>query len=91
LLRAHGWYVIHQARSLFPDIIAFKKGRAIALECKVAKWLSRSEMEALLELERKYGFAPLRGFPCQGKLMIEELVGVRASGRGTWHPMELKE
>jgi len=58
ILREKGYFVIRQAKSSFPDIIAFKGKKAIAIECKVNKNISRQELQKLLELYEKHGIDP---------------------------------
>jgi Holliday junction resolvase len=84
-LRKAGWFVVHQPVSRFPDIVAFKKGRGIAVEIKVAKKVSRKEQRQLLQLKRKFEFMPMRGFAVKENgrkmLMFEELKKL-----GSWSP-----
>jgi len=50
-----GFFVVRQARSAFPDIVALKKGRILLVECRVKGNLSPRERQELLLLTQRLG------------------------------------
>ena len=50
-----GFFVVRQARSAFPDIVALKKGRILLVECNVKGNLSPRERQELLLLTQRLG------------------------------------
>lgn len=67
------YFLVRQAASHFPDLIAVKKGECLAIECKVAKkYLSKRERESLIKL-KDYGFIPVLAYREKRKLMLDFL------------------
>ena len=44
-------YVIRQSASAFPDLVVISKKGVLFIECKVAKYISKDEKEALIKLK----------------------------------------
>lgn len=70
-LEKHGWFVVRQAKSAFPDLIAVFKGNVYAIECKYNSALSRREREKLLELHRRHGMLPVLAWRQKGRKSIQ--------------------
>jgi Holliday junction resolvase len=51
--RRHGWFVVREPRSAFPDLIALRKGKLVLVECRVGGSLSRKERRKLVSLARQ--------------------------------------
>lgn len=70
-LEAMGWFVVRQASSAFPDLIAVKKtykGRKIIfVECKYNGYLSLGEKGKLLKLCNKTNCSPMLSYCLRGK------------------------
>jgi len=55
-LKSRGWWVVRQARSSFPDLVALKKdAKPLLIECRVDGCVSKEEKEKLSELAGKLG------------------------------------
>lgn len=52
-LRKQGWYVVRQPRSMLPDLIAFRNGSILLIECKVHGYLSPAERRKMISLAHK--------------------------------------
>ena len=59
-LRENGFFVVRQAKSSFPDIIAVRKstGKKICIECKVNGYLSKEEKEGLIKIWTLFDIHP---------------------------------
>jgi len=64
-LEAEGWFVVRQAASAFPDLIAIKKNEACFIECKTNKYISSKEKSALKKLS--YFGLPYIAYPIKEK------------------------
>jgi len=67
-----GFFVVRQAKSAFPDIVAINKDTKIFCECKNRKKgdLSKKEKQKLLTLSEKYDGIPLLCTNDRGKLIF---------------------
>ena len=61
-LECAGFFVVRQAKSAFPDIIAFRPGIIIAAECKCNGRLAKREIHNLRQI-RKKGAVPYLAHP----------------------------
>lgn len=57
-LISKGFFVVRQAKSAFPDLLAINKGICHAIECKVNKYLSKKEKEGLAKLYKEHRIFP---------------------------------
>jgi Holliday junction resolvase len=58
-LEERGWFVVRQACSAFPDLIAFSPGGfPVAIECKYNGYLSPEERDKLYALEDAHHITP---------------------------------
>jgi Holliday junction resolvase len=57
-----GFFVVRQAKSAFPDIVAIKGVRVLLVECKVNGYLRRGEKRALLNLARMHKIEPILAY-----------------------------
>lgn len=80
-LKKKGFFVVRQARSAFPDLIALKKSRVVFVECKVDGRLSKREREELLAI---LAFAGGEGFLAlrKGRKLLFRSVKIGTFGRG---------
>ena len=63
MLEQEGWFVVRQAASAFPDLVAISPQKDIYfIECKNHNYLSSKEKEALLELAQKYHAKPIYAY-----------------------------
>jgi len=53
-----GYFVVRQARSAFPDLIALRQGEIILIECRVDGRISREERRRLLAYAEQVGGKP---------------------------------
>lgn len=51
ILISKGYHCSRQAASVFPDLLAIKKGESLAIECKTNKYLSKKEKDSFSFLE----------------------------------------
>lgn len=58
-LRRLGWYVVRVAKSGFPDLVAFKKGRVFGVECKYNQRLAPRLTSTLEEWTKNSGVSAL--------------------------------
>jgi Holliday junction resolvase len=58
-LRKQGWYVVRQPRSQCPDLVAFRDGTILLVECKVHGYVPPAERRKIRKLARQQ----LRGKP----------------------------
>jgi Holliday junction resolvase len=73
-LRKEGWYVIRQPRSMFPDLIAFRNGTIIVVECKLRGYISIKERRQMCRLARiEIHAKPILAFERDSKLQLNEL------------------
>lgn len=49
-LESQGWIITRSAKSRFPDLVCIKHGKAIYVECKYNKYLSKDEKEKATRL-----------------------------------------
>lgn len=70
-----GWFVVRQASSAFPDLLAEKKHRKIAIECKTNKNdLKKQELEQLYSLYKNYRRYPYLAYKEKGKIKLKDLI-----------------
>jgi len=69
-LRKLGWFVIRQARSSFPDLIALRDGSILLVECKVNGYMPSAERRHIVSLARRQ----VRGKPILAFRKAHELV-----------------
>ena len=66
-LEDDGWFVVRQAASAFPDLIAINKSPSgtvvMFVECKVGKYLSSEEKVTLQYFHQKYGVLIAVAYP----------------------------
>lgn len=77
-LEEHGFFVVRQAKSSFPDLIAVSHSGAWALECKYNNYATLRERRMLRELKKKHDFKVW---------VVRKKKGTRLS----WHNFELLE
>lgn len=60
LLRLWDFFVIRQAKSSFPDLIAIRKttGKTVCVECRFNGNIKKEEKDFLLKLHKNYGMHP---------------------------------
>lgn len=68
-----GFFCVRQGKSAFPDLVAITKKQVYMIECKVNKYISRQEREALVEYEKKYNIIPLIAYNDNGKVEFCDL------------------
>jgi len=61
-LEGRGYFVVRQARSAFPDLIALKRGLTLLVECRVDGEISKEEKERLLVCAERAGGRPILAF-----------------------------
>jgi len=63
-LEKRGYFVVRQAASSFPDLIAITPSGAVwMIECKVNKYLSKVEKEELMRLKLGYNANVYKSYP----------------------------
>jgi Holliday junction resolvase len=72
-LRKSGWYVVRQARSAFPDLIALKEGNILLVECKMNGRISRSERASINRLRKKIKAVPVLAFRDRGRVSMSRI------------------
>jgi len=73
-LRKQGWYVIRQPRSMFPDLIAFRDGTMLLVECKVHGYIAPAERRKIRKLvNRRLGGKPILASKREGEIMLQFL------------------
>jgi Holliday junction resolvase len=73
-LRKEGWYVIRQSRSKFPDLIAFRDGTILLVECKVHGYIGPAERRKIRKLaSRQLGGKPILASKREGDIMLQLL------------------
>jgi len=73
-LRKEGWYVIRQPRSMFPDLIAFRDGTMLLVECKVHGYIAPAERRKIRKLaNRRLGGKPILASKREGEIMLQLL------------------
>lgn len=73
LLRKSGWYVVRQARSAFPDLIALKEGNILLVECKVDGRLSKTERTDINRLRKLVRGVPVLAFRGNGRVILNQI------------------
>ena len=68
LFENKGYFVVRQAKSTFPDLIAVRRETVLGIECKTTGYISLGERKKLLELEKLYGIIPM--LVSKGKINI---------------------
>jgi Holliday junction resolvase len=76
LIEKSGDFVVRQAKSSFPDLIAVRKstGKIICIECKWNKYLTQEEKTELIRLWVKYGIHPFLAYKEKRKLKFKDLL-----------------
>jgi Holliday junction resolvase len=72
-LKQKSYFVVRQAKSSFPDIIAYdpRSGNLFGVECRWNKYLSSREISSFKELKRNYRLIPVRAYKIkEGKRKI---------------------
>ncbi len=65
---------MRQPRSMFPDLLAFRKGSILLVECKVHGYISPAERRKILRLAREQiGGKPVLAFRSEGRLAFRLL------------------
>jgi len=73
-LESEGYWVVRQAKSSFPDLVAFKGGETLLVECKVDRgYFTKREREELVELARRIGAKPILAYRNGRKIEFEEI------------------
>jgi len=73
-LRKEGWYVIRQPRSMFPDLIAFRNGTILLVECKVNGYIAPAERRKIRKLaSRELGGKPILASKREGEITLRLL------------------
>jgi Holliday junction resolvase len=73
-LRKHGWYVVRQPRSMFPDLIAFRNGTILLVECRVHGYIGPAERRKIIKLARtQVRGKPVLAFRRDGQLLLRLL------------------
>jgi len=76
LLEKDGDFVVRQAKSSFPDLIAVRKstGKVFAIECKWNKYLTQEEKDKLSKLHEIYKIHPILAFKENHKIKFRDLL-----------------
>jgi Holliday junction resolvase len=71
-LRKQGWYVVRQPRSMFPDLLAFREGAILLVECKLRGYMPPAERRSIVRLARNHiqGSKPILAFRKDGRLLL---------------------
>ncbi len=72
LLSSEGFFCVRQGKSAFPDLVAINK-KTYLIECKVNKYISKQEREALIDYEKKYNIIPIIAYNNNGKVEFCDL------------------
>jgi len=73
ILKTKGYFVVRQAKSTFPDLVALKGNEIVFIECKVNKYLSRKEKEKIKEIKEKVKCKFLVAYNDKGKVKFYEV------------------
>jgi len=71
-LEEAGYFVVRQAASSFPDLIAVAQtGRIYAYECKVNGKISSKEKKKLIELYERYKIVPVVAYKKEKQIWLK--------------------
>lgn len=73
LLRGQGYFLVRQARSGFPDLVALRRGEILLVECRVDGYVSPDERDRFLRIAEQTGGRAVVARRVGGRI---ELVGL---------------
>jgi len=86
-LRKLGWFVIRQPRSSFPDLVAFRGGSILLVECKVGGCMSSTERRHIVRLARlQVRGTPVLAFRKRLNIALSKLSGKSAKFDRSFDP-----